>query len=61
MCEYKNDGKGNAGALWCSDTANSCRAHADMTVEVQVIKSCSELRKKIKEWVEQRAIVVCQW
>jgi hypothetical protein len=32
-----------------------------MTGDSQVIKSCSELSKKIQGWVEQRAIVVCEW
>ncbi|CAD0098997.1 unnamed protein product [Aureobasidium mustum] len=26
-CEYKNDGTGNAGALWCSGTMHSCKYH----------------------------------
>lgn len=61
MCEYKNDGTGNAGALWCGETAHSCRAHADMTAGREADKSCAELGKRIKGWAEQRAIVVCEW
>ncbi|KAL2076239.1 hypothetical protein VTL71DRAFT_1182 [Oculimacula yallundae] len=27
-CQYKNDGKGNPGALWCGSTVHSCKEHA---------------------------------
>lgn len=59
--EYKNDGTGNAGAFWCGETTHSCRAHADMTVDCNVIKYCTELGKNIQGTVQQRAIVVCEW
>ncbi|KAH0427967.1 hypothetical protein CcaCcLH18_09326 [Colletotrichum camelliae] len=47
-CEYKNDGKGNPGALWCGGKAHSCRAHPDGAT-----KYCSELGAKITGKVEQ--------
>jgi hypothetical protein len=26
-CQYKNDGKGNAGAVWCGDQGHVCKEH----------------------------------
>ncbi|KAK7968654.1 hypothetical protein PG988_007727 [Apiospora saccharicola] len=61
MCQYKNDGKGNAGALWCGDTAHSCKEHADFRKGREGDVYCRNLSERIKGFVEQRAVVACEW
>ncbi|CAJ2507826.1 Uu.00g090120.m01.CDS01 [Anthostomella pinea] len=60
-CEYKNDGTGNPGALWCGGTAHSCREQADLRKGREADHYCAELGKSITGSVEQRAAVVCEW
>ncbi|KAK8084140.1 hypothetical protein PG996_002921 [Apiospora saccharicola] len=61
MCQYKNDGKGNAGALWCGDTAHSCKEHADFRKGREGDVYCRNLSERVKGFVEQRAVVACEW
>ncbi|POS71111.1 oviduct-specific glycoprotein [Diaporthe helianthi] len=61
MCEYKNDGQGNPGALWCDGTAHSCTAQVDMAGRDFKTTYCDELGDKIVGSVEQLAVVVCEW
>jgi hypothetical protein len=57
-CQYKNDGKGNAGALWCGSTQHSCRAHPQKDTR----KLCYDLAKQ-DGWgsIEHTPLVVCEW
>lgn len=61
-CEYKNDGTGNAGSLWCSGTEHGCKAHAHKDTGREDEVSCDELAIKTG-WatIYQRAVVVCEW
>ncbi|KAK8097499.1 hypothetical protein PG984_016638 [Apiospora sp. TS-2023a] len=61
MCQYKNDGKGNTGALWCGDTAHSCKEHADFRKGREGDVYCRNLSERIRGFVEQRAVVACEW
>ncbi|KAF5561827.1 SGNH hydrolase [Fusarium phyllophilum] len=54
-CQYKNDGTGNPGALWCGDQAHSCRAHPDR----RTFTYCSDLDKSAQ--IQHVAVVVCEW
>ncbi|KAG5659943.1 hypothetical protein KAF25_003465 [Fusarium avenaceum] len=54
-CQYKNDGTGNPGALWCGDQAHSCRAHPDR----RTFTSCPDLDKSAQ--IQHAAMVVCEW
>ncbi|KAK7941617.1 uncharacterized protein PG986_014004 [Apiospora aurea] len=61
MCQYKSDGKGNAGALWCGDKAYSCKEHADFRKEREGDVYCRNLSTRITGFVEQRPVVACEW
>ncbi|KAF5707982.1 SGNH hydrolase [Fusarium mundagurra] len=54
-CQYKNDGTGNPGALWCGDQGHSCRAHQDR----RTFTYCSNLDKSAQ--IQHAAMVVCEW
>lgn len=54
-CQYKNDGTGNPGALWCGDQGHSCRAHPDR----RTFTYCHDLDKSAQ--IEHAAMVVCEW
>ncbi|KAG5761505.1 hypothetical protein H9Q72_010396 [Fusarium xylarioides] len=54
-CQYKNDGTGNPGALWCGDQAHSCRAHPDR----RTFTYCRDLDKSAQ--IQHVAVVVCEW
>ena len=58
MCAYKNDGKGNPGALWCGDVAHSCKDSGDRSSAVK----CPDLMKK-QDWlfIEHIPVVTCEW
>ncbi|KAH8665712.1 hypothetical protein BGZ60DRAFT_431904 [Tricladium varicosporioides] len=46
-CEYKNDGKGNPGALWCNGKGHSCKAHRNKDKpNREGEKYCWDLMKK---------------
>lgn len=57
-CEYKNDGTGNAGTLWCGDKAHGCRYDKDRSKA----SSCDSLAKE-GQWMEVQhvPVVVCEW
>ncbi|KAH7132708.1 hypothetical protein EDB81DRAFT_904555 [Dactylonectria macrodidyma] len=57
MCEYKNDGQGNPGALWCNGQGHSCRDHNDKDKR----RYCDELSNRLGGNVEQVEMVVCEW
>ncbi|KAF5690636.1 oviduct-specific glycoprotein [Fusarium denticulatum] len=54
-CQYKNDGTGNPGALWCGDQAHSCRAHPDR----RTATNCRGLDPSAQ--IYHAAMVVCEW
>ncbi|KAF5549973.1 SGNH hydrolase [Fusarium napiforme] len=54
-CQYKNDGTGNPGALWCGDQAHSCREHPDR----QRVTYCRDLDKSAQ--IQHVPMVVCEW
>ncbi|WZH40929.1 Chitinase [Fusarium acuminatum] len=61
MCQYKNDGRGNAGALWCGDKGHSCRTHEDFGKDKDAGISCRELGKKHSATLYHYAMIVCEW
>jgi hypothetical protein len=57
-CQYKNDGKGNAGALWCNDVVHPCRANVDKDKRF----TCDDLREKTGwPYIEHVPVGVCEW
>jgi hypothetical protein len=58
MCAYKNDGKGNPGALWCGDVAHSCKSSGDRSSVVE----CPDLGAK-QSWlyIAHIPVVTCEW
>lgn len=57
-CEYKNDGQGNPGALWCGETAHSCRLHDNWETK----SSCyGKLEGEGGAAIEQKEAIVCEW
>lgn len=60
-CQYKNDGNGNPGALWCGDKAHSCKAHANKDQRSGDVL-CENLPKKSEDRaIIHRAVVACEW
>lgn len=57
-CEYKNDGTGNAGALWCSGTMHSCKYHKDRGKASR----CTNLMES-QDWlyIQHVPVVACEW
>ncbi|KAF5628951.1 oviduct-specific glycoprotein [Fusarium sp. NRRL 52700] len=54
-CQYKNDGRGNPGALWCGDQAHSCRQHPDR----QRVTYCRGIDPPSQ--IQHVPMVVCEW
>ncbi|KAF4997636.1 hypothetical protein FGRMN_3668 [Fusarium graminum] len=54
-CQYKNDGTGNPGALWCGDQAHSCKAHDGR----RSFTTCNDLDKSAQ--IEHVPVVACEW
>lgn len=60
-CQYKNDGKGNAGALWCGGDGHICRAHDDMTQGSGAGNHYCDPGEDKTVQVQQHGIAVCEW
>ncbi|KAG9508283.1 hypothetical protein J7337_001847 [Fusarium musae] len=54
-CQYKNDGRGNPGALWCGDTVHSCKQHRDR----QRVTWCRGIDPPSQ--IQHVPMVVCEW
>jgi hypothetical protein len=55
-CDYKNDGQGNAGALWCGQRRIECQADS-MKDTAKDMKPCDKNGPSIS----QHAVVFCEW
>lgn len=60
-CEYKNNRKGNPGALWYSSQVHGCVQHLYLTKGKEANWDCRELGYAVKRSVQQRMAVVCKW
>jgi len=69
-CQYKNDGQGNAGAIWCGEKHKSdCKAHDDKDkANLDGVAKCDNLshpadsiNRKPDKKVWHRAVVACEW
>ncbi|KAL3428232.1 hypothetical protein PVAG01_01741 [Phlyctema vagabunda] len=61
-CQYKNDGTGNPGALWCGDKGHSCKASHPVD-DTSAWPTCSDLaeRQGFDGLLEHLTVVVCEW
>jgi len=58
-CDYKNDGKGNPGALWCENMLEPIACQADpMRERDKVMKKCDA---NVSVMRDQHAVVFCEW
>ncbi|KAL2070912.1 hypothetical protein VTL71DRAFT_13938 [Oculimacula yallundae] len=62
-CQYKNDGTGNPGALWCSGTAHKCRLiyHGPNDNHLDTVECTNLPNPGSRGNIKHREFITCEW